>query len=45
METRNAYRISVGKLKVKRPLGRPGWEHSIKMDLRQDGGIDWVDVA
>jgi hypothetical protein len=37
-ETRNAYRILVGKPEGKRPLGRPrrGWGDNIKMDLAQD---------
>jgi hypothetical protein len=36
---RNAYRIFMGKTKVKRPLGRPrhGWVDNIKMDLREIG--------
>jgi hypothetical protein len=36
-ETRNAYRIVVGKPKRKRPLGRPRrrWVDNIKMDLKQ----------
>jgi hypothetical protein len=35
-EKRNAYRILVGKLEGKRPLGRPRrrWEDNIRMDLR-----------
>jgi hypothetical protein len=35
-EKRNAYRILVGKLEGKRPLGRPRrrWVDSIKIDLR-----------
>jgi hypothetical protein len=45
----NAYRILVGKLEGKRPLGRPRrrWENNIKMDLREIGwgGMDWVDLA
>jgi hypothetical protein len=34
-ETRNAYKILVGKLEGKRPLGRPGcrWVDNITMDL------------
>ena len=34
-ESRGAYRIWVGKSKLKRPLGRPRhrWEDNIKMDL------------
>jgi hypothetical protein len=36
-EKRNAYRILVGKLERKRPLGRPGCrrDDTIKMDLRE----------
>jgi hypothetical protein len=32
---RNAYKILVGKLEGKRPLGRPWsrWEDNVKMDL------------
>jgi hypothetical protein len=35
-EKRNAYRILVGKLEGKTPLGRPRrrWVDNIKMDLR-----------
>jgi hypothetical protein len=48
-EKRNAYRILVGKLEGKRPLGRPRrrWEDNIKMDLREIvwGGMDWIDLA
>jgi hypothetical protein len=38
-EKRNAYRILVGKLEGKRPLGRPRrrWEDNIKMDFRESG--------
>jgi hypothetical protein len=38
-EKRNAYRISVGKPEIKRPLGRPRrrWKDNIKMDLREIG--------
>jgi hypothetical protein len=43
-ETRNAYRILVGKPEGKRPLGRPRrrWVDNIKMDLREIGwnGMD-----
>jgi hypothetical protein len=46
---RNAYRILVGKLEGKRPLGRPTrrWEDNIRMDLRETGwgGMDWIDLA
>ena len=46
-QTRNAYRIFVGKPEGKRPLGRPRcrWEDNIKMDLREascDTG-NWID--
>jgi hypothetical protein len=41
---RNAYRIFVGKLEGKRPLGRPRhrWVDNIKLDLREIGwdGVD-----
>jgi hypothetical protein len=38
-DTRNAYRILVGKLEGKRPLGRQlcRWVDNIKMDLREIG--------
>jgi hypothetical protein len=37
VETRNAYRMLVGKPEEKRPLGRPRrrWVDSIKIDLRE----------
>jgi hypothetical protein len=49
-ESWNAYRILVGKLEGKRPLGRPrrSWVDNIKMDLREvgwDGSRDWIDLA
>jgi hypothetical protein len=48
-ETRNAYRILVGKPERKRRLGRPRrkWVDNIKIDLREIGwgGMDWIDVA
>jgi hypothetical protein len=48
-EKRNAYKILVGKLERKRPLGRPRrrWEDNIKMDHREIGlgGMDWIDLA
>ena len=36
-QSRNAYRVLVGKPEGKRPLGRPRhrWEDYIKMDLRE----------
>ena len=38
-QSRNAYRVLVGKPEGKRPLGRPRgrWEDNIKMDLREAG--------
>ena len=47
--SRNAYRVLVGKLEGKRPLGSPRrrWEDNIKMDLRElgcDPG-EWIDLA
>jgi hypothetical protein len=48
-EKRNKYRILVGKLEGKRPLGRPRrrWVDNIKMDLREIGwdGIYWINLA
>jgi hypothetical protein len=48
-ETRNAYRILVGKPEGRRPLGRPRcmWEDNNKTDLRKIvwGGLDWIDMA
>jgi hypothetical protein len=48
-EKRNAYRILVGMLEEKRPLGRPRcrWADNIKTDLRVIGwdGMDWIDLA
>jgi hypothetical protein len=39
-EKRDAYRILVGILKGRRPLGRTGrrWEDNIKMDLKDGMG-------
>jgi hypothetical protein len=48
-ETRNAYRILVGKPEGKRPLGNPRrrWVDNIKMDLGGIGwdGRDWIKLA
>jgi hypothetical protein len=45
-ENRGVYRVLVGKLEEKRPLGRPRrrWENNIKMDLQEVGGSrgDWM---
>jgi hypothetical protein len=47
-ERRNPYRILVGKLEERRPLGRPRrrWVKNNKIGLRQIGwdGIDWIDL-
>ena len=48
-QSRNAYRVLVGKPEGKRPLGRPRrrWEDNIKMNLREvdcDPG-EWIDLA
>ena len=48
-EGRVAYRILVGKLKRKSPLGRPRrkWEGNINMDLQDViwASMDWVDLV
>ena len=48
-QSRNAYRVLVGKPEGKRSLGRPRirWEDSIKMDLREVGCDpgEWIDLA
>ncbi|KAJ4450696.1 hypothetical protein ANN_02125 [Periplaneta americana] len=48
-ESRNAYRVLVGRPEGKRPLGRPRrrWEDNIKMDLREVGydDRDWLTLA
>jgi hypothetical protein len=50
-ETRNAYRIRVGKPEGKRPLRRPRrrWVDNIKIDLREReigwDGMDWIELA
>jgi hypothetical protein len=48
-ETRNAYRILVGKPEGKIPQGRPRrrWVDNIKMDLGEIGwdGRDWIELA
>jgi hypothetical protein len=43
-EGRNVYRVLVGKLVAKRPLGRPRrrWEDGIKMDLWEIGWGVWI---
>ncbi|KAJ4433369.1 hypothetical protein ANN_15628 [Periplaneta americana] len=48
-ESKNAYRVLVGKPKGRRPLGRGrrSWENNIKMDLRKVGcdDRDWINLA
>ena len=48
-EGRGVYRVLVGKLEGRRPLGRPRlrWEDNIKMDLQRVGygGMDWIELA
>jgi hypothetical protein len=48
-ETRNAYRILVGKPEVMRPRGRPRrrWVDNIKMDLKEIrwDGMDWTGTS
>ena len=48
-QSRNAYRVLVGKHEGKRPLGRPRhrWEDNIKMDLREVGFDpgEWINLA
>ncbi|PNF35180.1 Dehydrogenase/reductase SDR family protein 7-like [Cryptotermes secundus] len=48
-ETRNFYRILVGKPEGKRPQGRPRhrWVDNIRMDLRVIGWdvVDWIDLT
>ena len=48
-QSRNAYKVLVGKLEGKRPLGKPRrrWEDTIKIDLREMGCDpgDWIALA
>ncbi|KAJ4443915.1 hypothetical protein ANN_05702 [Periplaneta americana] len=47
-ESRNAYRVLVGRPEGKRPLGRPRrrWEDNIKMDLREvEYDREWINLA
>ncbi|KAJ4431551.1 hypothetical protein ANN_20150 [Periplaneta americana] len=48
-ESRNAYRVLVGRPEGKKSLGRPRrrWEDNIKMDLREVeyDDIDWINIA
>jgi hypothetical protein len=48
-EGSDVFRVLVGKLEGKRPLGRPRrrWEYNIKMDLREIriDGANWIQLA
>jgi hypothetical protein len=48
-EERGIYRVLVGRLEMKRPLGRlrRRWEDNIKMNLREIGidGANWIRLA
>jgi hypothetical protein len=46
-EERGVYRVLVGKLEEKRPLGRPRcrWEDNIKMDLQEVGCGVWTGIS
>jgi hypothetical protein len=48
-EGKGIYRVLVGRLKGKRPLGRPrhGWEDNIKMYSREIGiyGANWIQLV
>jgi len=48
-EERGVYRVLVGKLEGRRPLGRPRrrWVDNIRMDLQEVGCgyIDWIGLA
>ena len=49
VERKDVYRVLVGKLEGKSPLGRPRrrWEDSKKMDLQKVGcgSMDWIELA
>jgi hypothetical protein len=48
-ETRNPYKVLVGKTEGNRPLGRTrrSWEDNIRMYLRELGrdDIEWINLA
>jgi hypothetical protein len=48
-EKRGAFRVLVGRVEERRPLGRPRnrWEDDIKIDLVEVRweGVDWVDLV
>ena len=48
-DSRNAYKVSMGRHFRKKPLGRPRhrWEDNIKIYIQEVGwgGMDWIDLA
>jgi hypothetical protein len=48
-EGKGVYSVLVGRIEVKRPLGRPRcrWEGNINMDLSEKGidGANWIRLA
>jgi hypothetical protein len=48
-EERGVYRVLLGKLEGRRPMGRPRrrWVDNIRMDLREVGYgyMDWIGLA
>jgi len=48
-ERRGVYRVLVGELEGKKPLGRPRcrWEENIKMHIQEVGfwGMYWIELA
>jgi hypothetical protein len=48
-EGKNVYRVLMGKLEGKIPLGRTRrrWEDGVRMDLREIcwGSVDWIQLA
>jgi len=48
-EERGVYRVLVGKLEGRRPLGKPRrrWVDNIRTDLQEVGGgyMDWIGLA
>jgi hypothetical protein len=49
LDARKVYRVLVGKLEGKRPLGRQKrrWEDVSRKDLREigSGGVEWIQLA
>jgi len=46
-EERGVYRVLLGKLEGRKPLGRPRWVDNIRMDLHEVGCgyMDWIGLA